>query len=427
MTDKEVQEFIEENAKRGSILGLESVRELASRMGNPEQATKVLHIAGTNGKGSILAYLSTILEKAGYVVGRYISPVITQYREKIQVNQKMISKKALAEGLEHIKACMEQMEAEGLALPTLFEIETVLAFWYFKEKKCDFVVLETGMGGETDATNIVEDPLLCIFASISMDHMGFLGDTIEEIAAVKAGIMRSNAQVVSVWQRPEVKLVLDQKASALGCNVVYAERGKNQKSSLNGQSFDYKQWKKCKINLLGTWQPENACAVLEAINSLRNIGYDIPDRAVYEGLSDTKWLGRFTVLQKKPLFIVDGAHNEDAARRLRETILEYVPDKPLIFIIGVLKDKEYEKVLSYTADLASQIITITPPENPRALNAYELAAVARNYCPSVTNADSLEEATEMAKLLAGQDCAIIAFGSLSYLGRLSEIVEKKGK
>ena len=427
LTDREVQEFIEKNAARGSILGLDNVRELAKRMEHPEKDLKIIHIAGTNGKGSILAYLSAILQEAGYKVGRYLSPVIYDYREKIQVNGKKITKKALAEGIEIIQNCMEEMENDKLPLPTLFEIETVLALWYFKEKKCDFVILETGMGGKTDATNFIENPLLCIFASISMDHMAFLGNSLTEIAQVKAGILRKDVCAVSAGQPVEAKTVLVNAAKTIGAKLVFTKGPQNVKYGLEQQSFDYLDYKKCRIHISGVWQPENAAVAIEAACQLQNMGYHIPKEAVYQGLKNARWPGRFTILSKNPLFIMDGAHNEDAAKKLRKSFETYLKGKPLIFIIGVLKDKEYDKILMHTADLASQIITVTPPENPRALGAYELAKAAEKYCPGVTMADSLEEAVEMASLLAGKECAIIAFGSLSYLGKLEAVVKEKQK
>lgn len=423
MTETELYKYIEELSQRGSVLGLTPVKELAKRMGEPEKDLKILHLAGTNGKGSILAYVSTILQTCGYRVGRYISPVLTEYREKIQVNEKFITKKALCEGMEEIKSCIESMEQEGLPLPTIFEVETVLAFWYFKKKHCDFVVLETGLGGEEDATNYISSSLMSIFASISMDHMGILGNTLSEIAEKKAGIIKPGGAVVSIPQLPEAAQVLEAKARKVGAELIYAQRPQNIKYGLMTQSFTYEDFGKCKISIAGVVQPENAAVALEVVKHLRRIGYKLPMEQVKLGLENTKWLGRCTVLRKKPLLLMDGAHNADAARRLRETIELTIPNTPLIFIMGVLRDKEYEKVLEYTADLASHIVTLTPPENPRALTAYELAQVAKKYCPQVSMADSVEEALEIASLLAGQECGMIAFGSLSYLGRFQKAVD----
>lgn len=424
MTEKEVWDYITELEKKGSVLGLTTVRELAARVGNPQNDIPVIHIAGTNGKGSILAFVSTILKAAGYRVGRYISPVLLDYREKIQVNEKMISKNALCEGMSLLRDQIDLMEKEGFPSPTLFEVETVLAFWYFKKKKCDFIVLETGMGGETDATNIVDKPLACVFSKISMDHMQFLGKDLQAIAKVKSGIIQPGTYVISTLQEPVVREVLEQKAKEKNCDFSEMQMPENVHYGLQTQSFQYRDLKKCKITLAGCYQIENACVALETIRSIQNFGICIPEAAIYQGLLETKWYGRFSILQKKPLFLVDGAHNEDAAKQLRQSMICYLSGKPLIFIVGVLKDKEYEKVLGLTADLASHILTVTPPNAQRALSAYELAETAKKYCKSVTAAGSLEEAVEMASLLAGTECAIIAFGSLSFLGALKKMFEK---
>ena len=424
MTEKEVWDYITELEKKGSVLGLTTVRELAARVGNPQNDIPVIHIAGTNGKGSILAFVSTILKAAGYRVGRYISPVLLDYREKIQVNEKMISKNALCEGMSLLRDQIDLMEKEGFPSPTLFEVETVLAFWYFKKKKCDFIVLETGMGGETDATNIVDKPLACVFSKISMDHMQFLGKDLQAIAKVKSGIIQPGTYVISTLQEPVVREVLEQKAKEKNCDFSEMQMPENVHYGLQTQSFQYRDLKKCKITLAGCYQIENACVALETIRSIQNFGICIPEAAIYQGLLETKWYGRFSILQKKPLFLVDGAHNEDAAKQLRQSMICYLSGKPLIFIVGVLKDKEYEKVLGLTADLASHILTVTPPNAQRALSAYELAETAKKYCKSVTAAGSLEEAVEMASLLAGTECVIIAFGSLSFLGALKKMFEK---
>ncbi|MGN0346923.1 MAG: bifunctional folylpolyglutamate synthase/dihydrofolate synthase [Lachnospiraceae bacterium] len=424
MTEKEVWDYIAELGKKGSVLGLAAVRELANRVGNPQNDIPVIHITGTNGKGSILAFVSTILKAAGYRVGRYISPVLLDYREKIQINEKMISKNALFEGMDLLRNQIREMEKDGFPSPTLFEVETVLAFWYFKKKKCDFIVLETGMGGATDATNIVDKPFACVFSKISMDHMQFLGNDLQAIAKVKSGIIKPGTRVITALQEPEVTKVLEQQVKEKNCVFSEMRMPEKVRYGLQAQSFQYRDLKKCRITLAGCYQIENACVALETIRSMQDAGVRISEAAIYQGLEETKWYGRFSILQKKPLFLVDGAHNEDAAKQLRQSMICLLSGKPLIFIVGVLKDKEYEKVLRLTADLASHILTVTPPNAQRALPAYELAESAKKYCKSVTAMDSLEEAVEMASLLAGTECAIIAFGSLSFLGALKRMFEK---
>lgn len=425
MTEKEFNEYIEYIGKTGIVLGLGPITQLLEKMGNPQDDLKFVHIAGTNGKGSILAFTSSILKSAGYRVGRYLSPVITQYREKIQVNEKMISKNDLFMGMEYIKGILDEMEKEGGNLPTLFEVETALAFWYFKKKGCDIVVLECGMGGATDATNVIKNTLVCAFASISFDHKSILGNTLSSIATVKAGIMKKDAKVVSIPQDKEVMEVLSAKASDINTSVRVADDIKNIKYSLKKQSFDYKDYKKLEINLLGKWQPSNAAVAVEIAICMNECGYKISEKAIREGLINTTWIGRFNIINNRPLFIMDGAHNPDAALKLRESIDIYLKDRRIIFIVGVLGDKEYDKVLGTVIPIGEQVITITPPNNKRALSAYDLAVKAREYNEHVTVASSIEEAVEMASLLAGDECVIIAFGSLSYLGKLKEVVDNR--
>lgn len=427
MNEKEAMAFIEETAGYGIVPGLDSIRELCRRLDDPQKELKFIHIAGTNGKGSVSAYISSVLKAGGYRVGKYISPVIFTYREGIQVNDRKITVKALCQGMERIKEICQEMVADGLPHPTPFEIETALGFLYFKEKRCDIVVLETGMGGLMDATNIVENTLAAVLVSISRDHTKFLGNTLSEIAAQKAGIIKPGCHVVSIRQEEEAARVISEQAEGLGCplTVVEPQNIKNARYGLEKQRFDYKGRKKLEITLAGKFQLENAALALEAVDALAERGFPVSERAVYQGMSETKWPGRFSVIGKKPYFVVDGAHDEDAAKRLAESIDFYFTNKRIIYIMGVLKDKEYDKIIRWTAPYADQIITVTSPDNPRALPAYELAKEAALVHPKVTAVDSLEEAVEMSTLLAGKEDVIIAFGSLSYLGRLMEIVEEK--
>lgn len=427
MNEKEAMAFIEEAAGHGIVPGLDSIRELCRRLGDPQKNLKFVHVAGTNGKGSVCAYLASILKAAGYRVGKYISPAIFTCREEIQVNDRNITVKAFCQGLERIRDICVEMTAEGLPHPTAYEIKTALGFLYFIEKQCDIVVLETGMGGLLDAANIVENTLVAVITSVSMDHMKFLGNTLAEIASQKAGIIKKGSRVVSMCQEGEAAEIILNKAESMECPLMFANPQclKNVRYGLDKQCFDYRGRKKVEITLAGKFQPENAALALDVIDALKEEGFSIPEKAVCQGLVETKWHGRFTVIAKKPCFVMDGAHNEDAAKRLAESIQIYFTNKRIIYIIGVLKDKEYEKIIRLTASGAEHIITVTPPDNPRALSAYELAKEVALVHPKVTAVDSLEEAVEMSALLAGKEDVIIAFGSLSYLGRLTEIVEKK--
>lgn len=431
LTYKQTMEYIEQAGKKGSILGLSQIEILCKKLGNPQDALSFVHIAGTNGKGSSLAYISTILKQAGFVVGRYISPTIFSYRERFQVNEKPILARELAEIISVVKEKADEMVREGLEAPTVFEIETAAGFLYFKKKGCDIVVLETGMGGDMDATNIVKTTRLCVFASISMDHMNMLGKNLTEIAEKKAGIMKPGCVCVSIWQEPEVRTVLEKKAAEMNVPIVFAEKEKltKVKYGLEKQKFTYGELKNLEILLAGTHQIDNAVLAVEAILQLQKYG-DLAKQLTYDhirkGLGKTKWRARFEMLSKRPYFIMDGAHNEDAARRLAQTIRFHFTNKKIVYIMGVLKDKEYEKIIAETYAYAEHIITITPPSE-RALTAHELAVAVKEYHPNVTEAASIEEAIEVAYLLTEKEDVIIAFGSLSYLGGLAHHFIKSGE
>ena len=285
------------------------------------------------------------------------------------------------------------------------------------------------MGGALDATNIVENTVLCVFASISRDHMQFLGNSLEEIAAQKAGILKPGAAAVSAPQPESVRLVLQERADRLHLPITFVDPDliRDRKYGLEKQRFSYQNYKRIEITLAGKYQLENAALALEAMNALAKRGFAVSEENLRKGFRETKWPGRFTVVQKHPLFIVDGAHNEDAAKRLAESIEFYFTNKRIIYIMGVLRDKEYEKIIELTAKYAESVITVTTPNNPRALPAYELACAVSGVCPNVTAVDSLEEAVEMSRLLAGKDDCIIAFGSLSFLGQLMDLLHYRRK
>lgn len=425
MNYRQAMEYTESLSAGGIVPGIGSIKELCRRLGNPQDELKFVHIAGTNGKGSVLAYISTILKCAGFRVGRYFSPVIFEYREKIQINEKMISKAALCEGLELLKNICEEMTRDGFVQPTLFEVETALAFWYFKKKNCDIVVLETGMGGLEDATNLVSTTITSVITSVGMDHMKFLGSTLEEIAVQKAGIIKEGCPAVTMCQQAGVMEVLEKTAKEKHCTLRMADSAKASRVryGMEKQKFDYDGMKNLEITLAGQFQIDNAVLALEAVRSLAEQGFEVSEANLRKGLKETVWRGRFTILRKKPLFVIDGAHNEDAAQKLAKSIEFYFTNKRIIYIMGVLKDKQYERIIDLTHEYAEQIITVTPPDNKRALPAYELAKEIAKVHPNVTAVDSLEEAVEMSMLLAGSEDVILAFGSLSYLGKLADIVE----
>jgi dihydrofolate synthase/folylpolyglutamate synthase len=427
MKYQEALEYIEKLAKSGMKPGLERMRELCHRMGDPQESLRMVHIAGTNGKGSVLAFMSSILQMAGYRVGCYISPAVFDYREKITINGKGIGKTSVGEGMEILRDISRAMIEDGLEPPTVFEIETALAFWYFQKKKCKIVFLETGMGGKEDATNVIHHNEMAVITTISRDHMKYLGESLTEIAYQKAGIMKPGCSVVIGKQKQEVAEVLINCANKNTCNLYSAEDIKISKVhyTLTKTKFDTEVMKNMEISILGKVQIDNAVLALKSIQVLSSKGWKIPEEAVRKGFQEAKWMGRFTIVGHRPLFVVDGAHNEDAAVRLAESLEFYFTNRRIVFIIGMLKDKETEKVLGITSKYAEQIITITPPNNARALTAYELAKQASTYHTQVTAADSIEEAVEMSYLLADREDVIVAFGSLSYLGKVIEILENR--
>lgn len=420
----ESKKYLDEICVHGSTYGLATIQELLKRLNNPQNELKFIHVAGTNGKGSTLAYLSTVLSKAGYCTGRYISPHMVTYRERIQVNGEYIEKESMAKHLTVIKEACDQMKAEGLAHPTYFEIGTALAFMYFKERNCDLVVLETGLGGALDATNAVSTTLVEIIASISKDHTELLGDTLAKITKEKAGIIKPNTKVVSAKQKEEAEYVLKTICKERNCDLRIVDN--TQISEIvygcGKQSFSYKNWKQIVITLAGTYQMKNASLVLEAIQALRDLGYEIPDESVYEGMKETTWWGRFTRIAQKPTVIIDGAHNEDAARELRDSLQMYFKDKKIYYVLGVLKDKDYEKVIALTAPFAHHIVTVQTPDNPRALSAQDLKEAVSKVNPSVEAASSIKEAVHIVKQSANTEDVIVIFGSLSFLGEAQDAV-----
>ena len=424
MNYQEARLYLDELSKYGSVLGLESMRELLKRLGDPQKDLRFVHIAGTNGKGSVLAYLSTVLTQAGYRTGRYLSPHLCSVRERFQVDGQMISRENFVRYLTAVAEAAEEMADAGVGRPTYFEVGTAVAMLHFRETNCDIVVLETGLGGSLDATNVVETSVLEIITSISRDHMEVLGDTLEKIAGEKAGIIKPHTMVVSARQEPEAARVLEEVCRARQCTldtvdldqVIPLSRG------LEEQCFTYKGWERVRIGLTGTYQLKNAALALESVLELRKLGFAISDQQVYEGMRRTVWRGRFTPIAREPAVILDGAHNEGGARELRDSLQLYFGDKKLYYIFGILKDKAYEKVIDLTAPLASRIITVETPDNPRAMPAQELKAAVAAVNPAVEAAGSLREAVHRAYGLAGRDDVIVIFGSLSFLSDVEQCV-----
>lgn len=418
--------YIEDAQQYGSVLGLENMKELLSRLGNPQDDSRYIHIAGTNGKGSVIAYLYTVLSETGYRVGRYISPAIYSYRERMEVAGEKVSREKFAGYITTISHVIHEMTKDGLPHPTPFEIETAAAFLYFQDEHCDLVLLEVGMGGNLDATNIIKSPVLAVLVSVSMDHQGFLGNTLGEIAEKKAGIIKHGCQAVTVTQKPEAAEVIRKKCAEekVPLHIVDAGKARVLAADCFGQTFEY-EGEKYEISLAGAYQTENAILALKALELLEEQGYHTDIFTRKAGLKDTCWGGRFTAIQRKPLFIVDGAHNPGAAEMLADSIERYFKGRTIYYIMGVFKDKDYRRVIELTHSYASKILTIETPDNPRALPAAELAEAVKEYHTDVEPMESIEAAVSRALELAGSGDVVLAFGSLSFIGELTGIVKKK--
>lgn len=426
MTFAEAMDYLEAIGKKGSVLGLDTTRELLRRLGNPQNRLQFVHIAGTNGKGSTLAYISTILTGAGYRTGRFISPVIDSYCEKIQIDGEYISTQAVAAITEVVKTACDDMVRDGFEQPTVFEAETAMAFLYFLNENVDVVVLETGMGGRDDSTNVIETTLCSVITSVSLDHVGIIGNNLQEIAECKAGIIKEGAPVVLYAQSAEVEDIVRTRCRETDSPLIVTKPGVlvRKKNSLSGQVFDYGELKGIKTRLLGEHQLYNAAVAVETIRVLREKGFEISNEQIKTGIEDTVWTGRFEVVQARPLMIIDGAHNPDGARAFAQSVREYLDGYTLIFIMGVLKDKDYPQMIQLTNAFANAVITINP-DNPRALSDTELKdaieQVKTKNIPVVAAGRieaGIEVANQIAMQLHHEKTAIVVFGSLSFLGDL---------
>ncbi len=434
MNYSEVLKYIEEKNKLGTVPGISAIKELLFRLGNPEKSVKALHIAGTNGKGSIMAYVESVLILHGFKVGRYISPAIFDFREKWQINREYMSEERCARIMSRIADIVLLMEADGFRSPTTFEIETAAAFLYFAEEGCDYMLIECGMGGREDATNALDAAEVRVLASISYDHMQFLGNTLEEILSEKLGIVRKGEILISYPQIPELRELINKDAADRGYTVIYPDTDGLvvEKSDIDGSIYTYKG-NRYEIGIPGEYQILNAITATEVLEALNRKAEDkdrIPTREIIDGLADTLWPARMSVVLREPLFIVDGAHNRDAWTRLSETLKNCFGDKKMLFILGVLADKEYELMLKTLCPMMRKVYTITT-ENHRALDGKELAALIRGrgieaeYMEADRDIESAyEKAVKTAiKEYSDEDAAIIACGTLSFAGQIIDSIK----
>ena len=389
--------------------GLERIGELCEKLGHPERGLKFIHVAGTNGKGSFCSMLSSILFKAGYKTGLYTSPYIRVFNERMCINGEPISNNELAEITTYVRPIAEKMADK----PTEFELITAVAFEYFKRHECDVVVLEAGMGGRLDSTNIIRNPLLSVITGIALDHTAFLGDTVEKIAAEKAGIIKDTRPVLFGGDDEAAYAVICATSQKEGskCYRVDYSKLKIKEATLNGTRFDFGAWRDMQIELLGLYQPKNAASVLTAAVILRDGGFDIPDDAVCDGLLSARWQARFEIIQKEPLVIFDGAHNPEGIDSAVRSIKHYFNNKVYV-LTGVLKDKDYEYIASRLSEIASVAFVMTP-DNPRALAAEEYAAVLTKNGVETLACETVEQAFGLAKQKAKADgVPLVCLGSL---------------
>ncbi len=390
--------------------GLERIGELCARLGDPQKQLKFIHVAGTNGKGSFSSMLSSILVEQGYKVGLYTSPYIKVFNERMRINGENISNEELIELTELMRPITDEMTDS----PTEFELITALAFEYFRRNGCDVVVLEAGMGGRLDSTNIIDNSLLSVITGIALDHTAFLGDSVVKIAAEKAGIIKKGCPVLYGGTDEDAWAVIKDKAEQMDTTISRVDYSRIEKleMSLDGSRFDFGEHKDIEISLLGTYQPRNAVSVLTAVDILRERGIEIGEDAVKNGLRKATWPARFEVLSKDPLVIFDGAHNPQGISAAVESIKLYFRDNKVYLLTGVLRDKDYTAIAKDLSSVASRAFTLTP-DNPRALTAEEYALVLENAGIPATPVDGIKEAFAKACAQAKQDgVPLVCLGSL---------------
>ncbi|WP_434309705.1 bifunctional folylpolyglutamate synthase/dihydrofolate synthase [Hominifimenecus sp. rT4P-3] len=422
MNYEEALKYIHSITWLGSRLGLERTFELLEKLGNPQKELKFIHIAGTNGKGSTAAMLASILEASGYRTGLYTSPFIHCFNERMQVNGEMIGNEELAELTEYIRPFAESMEDS----PTEFELITALAFEFFKRRRCDIVVLEVGLGGELDSTNVIDTPEAAVITAIGLDHTNELGDTFAKIASAKAGIIKEDGDVILYGQNPEAEAVFEKVAGEKHSRLYHPDYSALTLTShsLGGQIFGYETYADLHIPLLGTYQLNNAAVVLETVKVLQKKGWKITEKSLRDGLSTTRWRGRFELLSKEPVILVDGSHNPHGIRATAESLRTYFPEGGITFVVGVLADKDARTMMKEILPLAKEFITVTPPSS-RAMKAEELAELLLDLgAKTATVGDSIEAACQLALERAGKDGVICALGSLYMVGDITRAFQR---
>ena len=408
-------EYIEGTAWLGSRPGLDRVRALLLRLGDPQDSLRFVHVAGTNGKGSVCALLDSVLRAAGYRTGLYTSPYLWRFSERMRINGEAVSDQALARIVTRVADA-----ARGMAYQcTEFELITAAAFLWFAEEKCDIVVLEVGLGGRLDATNVIKIPECAVIANIGLDHTAILGDTAEKIAAEKAGIIKGG-NVVSYAQTESVAAVLRAKCAETLAQITFADFGavESLTDSREGQTFAYKG-EAYALSLLGAHQLNNAATALTVVDTLRGAGWDIPENAVKTGLAAARWPARFEIVGEKPYFVVDGGHNPQCVATTADALERYFPNLRRILLVGVLADKDWRRMMDTLAPLADGFVAVAP-DSERALGAPELAGYLKQYGKEVICAESIPEGVAAAKVLSGENGMVCSVGSLYMAGAVRD-------
>ncbi|CAG7840147.1 folylpolyglutamate synthase [Clostridium novyi B str. ATCC 27606] len=435
MNYKEAMNYIEDSSKFSIKLGLSRTERILEILGNPHKKIKCIHIAGTNGKGSITAMLSSVLIEEGYKVGMYTSPYIEEFEERIQINNTKISKEDLAYEITKVYEAATKIIKEGYSYPTQFEIITCAALLYFFEKSVDYAVIEVGLGGRLDSTNVIK-PILSVIASISYDHMNILGNDLKEIAYEKAGIIKYKVPTVLYPQQENVEKVIedvckDKKAELikvpgdcvefLSCSdkILNEEEKRVQNIIVDTKSQRYY----INLSLLGKHQLLNCATVIYAIEKLKELEVLVKDKSIIEGLLKVKWMGRFEILNKKPLIVIDGAHNIDGIKKLKESINTYLEYKNIILILGILADKQVENMVEAITPVAQKVICVTP-NSERGEIATELMKVVKKYNKNCEVVESYKDAYRIALKYCEQDDLLLISGSLYMIGDMRKVIVK---
>ena len=421
MNYQEALNWIHSIGRFGIKPGLQRVNRMMELLDNPHKKIKVIHMAGTNGKGSTAAFISKILEEAGFRVGLYTSPYLEAFTNRMSINGKDIPREKLLEIVQLVKPLAEEISKDpDLGQMTEFEVVTSIAFKYFADEAPDFVVMEVGLGGRLDATNVIEDPLMAVITNIGLEHTDILGDTIEEIAGEKAGIIKEGSMVVTAASRADALIVFEQKCREKGAHLFSIKEKVNWNRtsySLDGQVFNYHSKEGLNldnlyISLLGEHQVVNGVTAVAVIEALGRKGINIDPAYIRKGLEETLWAGRLEVMGREPLLMLDAAHNIDGVKSLRTVLKGQIPYNRLILVVGILGDKAIDEMLGEIVPLADKLV-ITRPESPRAAVPEVVAAVAAGFTSNeIVTEESIPRAVQMAISMATSWDLVLISGSL---------------